>query len=162
MSAPDLQAPGSAPLLLGWREWVSLPGLGLPLIKAKVDTGARTSTLHAFYVDPFRRHGVELVRFGIHPLRGRTDVVIHGETAVIDRRQVADSGGHREQRYVILTVLRLGGREWPIEVTLTNRETMLFRMLLGRTAIAGQALVDPERSFLTGRQTAPARRYESG
>jgi hypothetical protein len=153
------QPPGLAPLLLGWREWVGLPRLGLPVIKAKVDTGARTSTLHAFYVDPFRRHGTQMVRFGIHPLRGRTDVVIQGETTVIDRREVADSGGHRELRHVILTPLRVGGLEWPIEVTLTNRETMLFRMLLGRTAIAGRALVDPDRSYLTGRQTAPARRY---
>ena len=127
-----------------------------------MDTGARTSTLHAFYVDPFQRGGTQRVRFGIHPLRGRTDVVIHGETAVIDQRQVADSGGHRELRYVVLTPLRLGGLEWPIEVTLTNRETMLFRMLLGRTAIAGHALVDPDRSYLTGRQTAPARRYRAG
>jgi hypothetical protein len=155
-----LEHPASPePLRLGWREWVSLPAVGLPLIKAKVDTGARTSTLHAFYVDPLRRRGTLLVRFGIHPLRGRTDVVVHGETEVIDRRQVTDSGGHRELRHVILTPLRLGGREWPIEVTLTNRETMLFRMLLGRTAIAGRALVDPDRSFLTGRQTAPARHY---
>jgi hypothetical protein len=149
-------------LVLGWREWVGLPGLGLPLIKAKVDTGARTSTLHAFYVDPFRRGGTQLVRFGIHPLRGRTDVVVHGETTVIDQRQVADSGGHRELRYVILASVSVGGLEWPIEVTLANRETMLFRMLLGRTAIAGHALVDPDHSFLTGRQTAPARRYRLG
>lgn len=160
MTAPDLEP--TLPLRLGWREWMGLPALGLPLIKAKVDTGARTSTLHAFYVDPFRRRGTQLVRFGIHPLRGRTDVVIHGETEVIDRRQVADSGGHRELRYVVLTPLRLGGLEWPIEVTLTNRETMLFRMLLGRTAIAGRALVDPDRSYLTGRQRAPARHYRVG
>ncbi len=147
------------PLLLGWREWLCLPDLGLAAIKAKVDTGARTSTLHAFYVDLFHRGGAPWVRFGVHPLRGRTDVVVHGEAAVIDRRQVADSGGHREPRYVICTTLRMGGREWPIEVTLTNRETMLFRMLLGRTAVAGQALVDPDRSYLTGRISAPRRRY---
>ena len=152
----------AATLLLGWREWVALPGLGLPLIKAKVDTGARTSTLPAFYLAPYRRAGTQRVRFGIHPLRGRTDVVVHGETEVIDRRQVTDSGGHRELRYVIQTPARVGGREWPIEVTLSNRETMLFRMLLGRTAIAGRALVDPDRSFLTGRQTAPARYYKTG
>lgn len=148
-------------LVLGWREWVSLPGLSLPLIKAKVDTGARTSTLHAFYVDPFRRRGAQLIRFGVHPLRGNTDVVIHGEAEVIDRRHVSDSGGHREQRFVIRTPIRLGGREWPIELTLTNRETMLFRMLLGRTAIAARALVDPNHSFLTGRQSTPARHYRA-
>lgn len=139
------------PLLLGWREWVWLPDLGLTPIKAKVDTGARTSTLHAFYVDAFRRGGERYVRFGVHPLQRRDDVVVHGEAPVIDRRRVADSGGHREERYVIQTRMVLAGREWLIALTLTNRETMLFRMLLGRTAIAGKAIVDPHRSFLTGR-----------
>ncbi|HYN76430.1 MAG TPA: ATP-dependent zinc protease [Lamprocystis sp. (in: g-proteobacteria)] len=158
-SASATPPDAAASLLLGWREWVALPDLGLALIKAKVDTGARTSTLHAYFVEPFHRRGVPQVRFGIHPLRGRTDVVVQGEAPIIDRRQVRDSGGHPEQRYVILTRLLLGGLAWPIEVTLSNRETMLFRMLLGRTAVAGQALVDPNRSFLTGRQSRPARRY---
>lgn len=138
---------------------MGLPALGLTLIKAKVDTGARTSTLHAFYLDPFHRRGALRVRFGVHPLRGRTDVVVHGEAEVIDQRQVTDSGGHRERRHVILTPLRLGGQEWPVEVTLTNRETMLFRVLLGRTAIAGRALVDPCRAFLTGRRRGAAHYY---
>lgn len=158
MSIQNVTPPQHA-LLLGWREWVCLPSLGLPLIKAKVDTGARTSTLHAFYVDPFQRRGTRMVRFGIHPLRGRKDVIVHAEAEVVDQRHVADSGGHRELRHVILTPVGIGGREWPIEITLTNRETMLFRMLLGRTAIAGWGLVDPSRSFLTGRQSAPARLY---
>lgn len=131
--------------------------MGLTWIKAKIDTGARTSTLHAFYVESFHRHGAQQVRFGVHPLRGRTDVVVESEAPVIDRRQIRDSGGHPERRYVILTRLTLGGLTWPIEVTLANRETMLFRMLLGRTAIAGQALVDPNRSFLTGRRSRATR-----
>ncbi len=147
------------PLLLGWREWLTLPDLGLPLIKAKVDTGARTSTLHAFYVDPFRRAGKTHVRFGVHPLRHRMDIVSHCESVVIDRRRVTDSGGHAEDRFVIDTRLALGGLEWPIELTLTNREGMLFRMLLGRTALRNHAVVDPGRSFVTGRQRAPSRRY---
>jgi hypothetical protein len=151
---PDPES-ASSDLILGWREWLALPDLGLPAIKAKVDTGARTSTLHAFYVDTFRRSGQLYARFGVHPLQQRADLVVHGEAPVIDRRQVSDSGGHREERYVIATRLALAGREWPIELTLTNRETMLFRMLLGRTAIAGRALVDPERSFLTGRVRQP-------
>ncbi|MCG6895668.1 MAG: ATP-dependent zinc protease [Thiocapsa sp.] len=147
------------PMLLGWREWVALPELGLTLVKAKVDTGARTSTLHAFYVDSFYRCGKRYVRFGVHPLQRRTDVVVHGEALVVDQRRVADSGGHREERFVIHTRLLLAGCAWPIEVTLTNRETMLFRMLLGRTAIAGRARVDPARSFLTGRVERPWERY---
>jgi hypothetical protein len=146
-------------LLLGWREWIALPELGLNLVKAKVDTGARTSTLHAFYVDGFQRSGERYVRFGIHPLQKCTDVVIHGEALVIDQRRVTDSGGHSEDRYVIRTRLVLAGREWPIEVTLTNRETMLFRMLLGRTALAGRARVDPARSFLAGRVARPREIY---
>ncbi len=145
--------------MLGWREWLALPDLGVPLIKAKVDTGARTSTLHTFYVDPFKSAGKPFARFGVHPLRGRTDIAVHAEAPLIDCRQVTDSGGHRERRFVILTQVAMGGRAWPIELTLTNRETMLFRMLLGRTAMAGRVLVDPDRSFLLGRQSAPSRRY---
>jgi hypothetical protein len=150
---------GSETLLLGWREWIALPELGLTIVKAKVDTGARTSTLHAFYVDGFHRGRQSYVRFGVHPLQKRTDVVVHGEAVVIDQRRVTDSGGHREDRYVIRTRVVLAGREWPIEITLTNRETMRFRMLLGRTALAGRAQVDPARSFLTGRIARPSERY---
>jgi len=147
---PD-SASTSFDLILGWREWLALPELGIPAIKAKVDTGARTSTLHAFEVDTLRRDGQLYARFSVHPIQRRTDIVVQSEAMVIDRRLVADSGGHREERYVISTRLVLADRQWPIELTLTNRETMLFRMLLGRTAIAGRALVDPARSFLTGR-----------
>jgi hypothetical protein len=157
---PTTAADG-APLLLGWREWVTLPMLGLTVIKAKVDTGARTSTLHAFYVDPFDRDGQRHVRFGVHPLQKRTDIVVHAEAPVVDERRVMDSGGHREDRLVIRTPLILAGRQWPIEITLTNRETMLFRMLLGRTALSGEATVDPARSFLTGRLQRPWERYRS-
>jgi hypothetical protein len=146
-------------LMLGWREWLALPDLGVPLIKAKIDTGARTSTLHTFYVDPFKSGSNPYARFGVHPLRGRTDIAIHAQAPLIDCRQVTDSGGHRERRFVILTQVAISGRAWPIELTLTNRETMLFRMLLGRTAMAGRALVDPDRSFVLGRQTAASRRY---
>lgn len=150
----------SGTLLLGWREWVALPELGLSLVKAKVDTGARTSTLHAFYVDGFHRGRERYVRFGVHPLQKRTDVVIHGEALVIDQRRVTDSGGHREDRYIIRSRLMLAGQDWPIEMTLTNRESMLFRMLLGRTALAGRARVDPARSFLTGRVARPREHYD--
>jgi hypothetical protein len=160
MTPGETAAETPAMLLLGWREWISLPELGLSLIKAKIDTGARTSTLHAFYVDSFRRRGERYVRFGVHPLQKRTDVVIHGEALVVDQRRVTDSGGHREDRFVIRTRLVLSGHDWPIEVTLTNRETMLFRMLLGRTALARHAQVDPARSYLTGRVARPWESYD--
>ena len=136
---------------IGWREWIAIPALGLPAIKVKVDTGARTSALHAYYVTPFRRNGRDHVRFGIHPLQRRTDVEVTCEAPVTDRRWVADSGGHRELRYVIEAPVRLGESEWPIEITLTSRDTMMFRMLLGRTAIKGRMAVDPQKSYTAGK-----------
>jgi hypothetical protein len=139
-------------LTLGWREWVSLPGLGLKQIKAKVDTGARTSALHAFQVDPFEEDGVLKVRFKIHPRQYRDDIEMTCTAVVADQRVVSDSGGHKEQRLVIVTPLSIAGREWPIEVTLTARDDMRFRMLLGRTAMRDRVMVDPTRSYLTGRR----------
>lgn len=135
---------------LGWREWVSLPGLGIEQIKAKVDTGARTSALHAFSHQTFHDRGVLMVRFRIHPRQRRTDIVKECVAEVIERRMVSDSGGHREKRLVIATPLQLGERRWNIEMTLTNRDNMQFRMLLGRTAIKGHYVVDPGRSYLVG------------
>jgi ribosomal protein S6--L-glutamate ligase len=136
-----------SPFILGWEEWVALPELGLPAIKAKVDTGARTSALHAYFVEPCGGGRKPMVRFGVHPIPRRCDVEVICTAAVVDRRHVASSNGERENRYVISTLLSIGPRAWPIEVTLTNRDTMSYRMLLGRQAIAAGILVDPASSF---------------
>lgn len=137
---------------LGWREWVGLPELGIGQIKAKVDTGARTSALHGFAIEEFRVGGVQRVRFRIHPVQRDNVTEIACEADVVDRRLVRDSGGHEEMRWVIRTVIRIGPHEWPAEFTLTSRDDMLFRMLLGRTAMRKRAIVDPGRSFVTGTQ----------
>jgi hypothetical protein len=136
-------------ITLGWREFVALPELGLNRIKAKVDTGARTSALHAFELHTFDRDGRSWVSFRIHPRQYRTDIEVECQAEVKDQRVVTDSGGHQEVRYVIETPVRLLGEEWPIELTLTARDDMRFRMLLGRTGIRDRAIVDPGRSYLT-------------
>jgi hypothetical protein len=137
--------------LIGWREWLALPGIGIPALKAKIDTGARTSSLHAYFVEAYRDNGREMVRFGVHPLQKRKEPALVCTAAVHDYREVSDSGGHREKRYVIETEILLGDLERRVEITLTNRDTMLFRMLLGRTALEGLAVI-PDRSFLSGRR----------
>ena len=134
---------------IGWREWVSLPELGIEKIKAKVDTGARTSALHAFALSPFHHKGKERVRFDIHPLQKNIVKIATCVADVIDMRWVTDSGGHKELRYVISTPIIIGGDSWPIEITLTERDTMLFRMLIGRGAIRQRFVVNPAKSFIT-------------
>lgn len=137
-------------MTLGWREWVALPELGLTHIKAKVDTGARTSALHAFEINEEQHDGERWVRFLMHPSQRDQDTVVECRARVSDERNVRDSGGHVTMRYVIETTLALGEHQWPIELTLTPRDDMLFRMLLGRSALNRRCLVDPNRSYQVG------------
>lgn len=136
---------------------MALPELGIPAIKAKVDTGARTSALHTFAIETFEKDGQLKVRFAIHPLQRRRDVELVCTANVVDRRVVSDSGGHRELRYVIRTPVVLGDMKWLIDITLTNRDKMMFRMLLGRSAMEGRLSVNPDGSYLAGH--LPARSY---
>ena len=136
--------------LLGWREWVALPGLGIERIKAKVDTGARTSALDIIFPEEFEENGVHKVRFQLRTAKGEKG---HGKQCVADvleRRWVTDSGGGREHRVVIHTPVVIGSFNKAIEVTLTDRNPMTFRMLLGRTAIMREFNVNPGRSYLAG------------
>lgn len=150
---------GQTPIFVGWREWIALPGLGVPGVKAKIDTGARTSALHATAIERFSYDGRERVRFWVHPLQDRPrlplrpDVLLPCAADVVDARVVTPSSGHKEHRLVIRTPIRLGGREADIEITLTDRADMRFRMLLGRQALTALGLcVDPSRSYLLGRR----------
>lgn len=137
-----------SPLLIGWQEWCALPELGVPAIKAKVDTGARTSALHAFNIQKTSMFSTPYLSFSILPLQRRSDIIIHCQAPLIDERMVTDSGGHRERRFVIRTLLILGPQQWPIDITLTDRFSMRFRMLLGRNALASYATIDPNETFL--------------
>jgi ribosomal protein S6--L-glutamate ligase len=135
------------PLILGWQEWVSLPDLGLPALKAKIDTGAKTSALHTHSLDVYGSAKRPMVRFTVRPSPESSSLEIVASAALVDRREVRSSNGERELRHVIVTRLKLGEHEWPIEVTLTNRERMTYRMLLGRQAIRPDMLVDPTATF---------------
>ena len=136
---------------LGWREWISFPGLNIHKIKAKIDTGARTSALHAFMVEPFSHEGQPWVRFAIHPIQGNTETVVECESPIKDQRIVRDSGGHDELRYVIDAHIAIGEDLIHSEVTLTDRDTMLFRVLLGRTALRTRYVIHPGKSYMQGK-----------
>lgn len=138
---------------IGWREWVSLPELGIPAIKAKIDTGARTSALHTFHLESYKQDDKEYIKFELHPLQKNRNIIVECTSPVLDKRVVKDSGGHSEERFVISTPIHLGELIIPIEITLTNREDMQFRMLIGRSALVkGNFKVDPNTSYQFGRQ----------
>jgi ribosomal protein S6--L-glutamate ligase len=141
----------TSPLVFGWLEWAVLPDLGIPAIRAKVDSGARTSCLHADDIEEFEKDGEVWVRFLTRPVTRRPEIAVPCEARLHDKRSVISSNGHAEERCVIRTRLKIGRRVWPAEFTLTNRDTMRYRMLLGRSATAGRALVDPGESFLQKR-----------
>ncbi|MBC5839402.1 30S ribosomal protein S6--L-glutamate ligase [Flavobacterium muglaense] len=141
-------------VILGSEEWCSFPELGIPTIKARVDSGAKTSALHAINIAPFIKNESNWVRFDINPIQNNLKTVIHCEAPLIDKRIVKSSSGFREHRYVIQTNLQIGDATWAIEMTLTNRDSMGFRMLLGREAMSGRVLVDPEQKYLLGQPTS--------
>jgi len=144
--APSLQT-------LGWREWVALPELGVDSIKAKVDTGARTSSIHAIKVEHFQENGVDRVRFQVHPVQRSAKETIHAVADVHDVRDITPSTGRPQERVVIVTPITVLGQTWDIELTLARRDNMGFRMLLGRQAIRKRMLVDPGASYKNGKPT---------
>lgn len=143
--------------IIGWREWISLPNLDLLAIKGKVDTGAKTSSLHAFDISLEKEGKHTYVNFKVHPIQGDFTVVRTCRSPLVDIRTVTDSGGHKEERYVIRTTLVLGHLRKKIEITLSNRETMKFRLLIGRAALR-EFYIDPTQSYLTGK-TIKQKRY---
>ena len=136
-------------LIVGWNEWCALPALKIPHIKAKIDTGAKTSALHAFDIheDTTGNH----VIFSIHPLQGDRKITIKCHAPIVDVRQIMSSNGHNELRYVIMTTLAIGATSWDIEMTLSNRDPLQYRMLLGRKALVKHVIVDPSRQLCLGR-----------
>lgn len=141
--------------VLGWREWVALPQLGISALKCKVDTGARSSALHAFAVEEFYKEQQRWVRFGLHPFQHNDVTEVWCEAPVTDVRRVTDSGGHTTERYFITTDMQLGDQCFPITLSLTSRDNMLFRMLLGREAMKGRFLVNPGASYQQGKVSEP-------
>ncbi len=138
--------------IIGWKEWFNLDCLGLPAIKGKIDTGAKTSSLHAFNIENFFIEDVEYVKFDIHPLQKNKHLVRSCVARVIDQRMVSDSSGKKEKRFVIKSDLRIGETKIRIELTLANRDSMTFRMLLGRDAVKqAKMLVDSSKSFIQGK-----------
>lgn len=138
-------------IAIGWNEWCTLPELSLPIIKAKIDTGAKISALHAFDIKTFFKEGIEYAIFHIHPIQGNHTISKICTAVVVDRRNIMSSNGHRECRIVIKTPLKLENSVWDILITLSNRDPLQFRMLLGREALSERVIIHPNRSCLLGR-----------
>ncbi len=143
--------------VIGWREWIGLPDLGIERIKAKVDSGARSSSLHAFDLHEFERDGEQWIRFSVHPVQRSATAVVVSEAKILDYRSVRSSSGKARVRPVITTTVSLLGTSWPVEVTLANRDRMGFRMLLGREAFRGRFLVDAATSYYGGKPERKAK-----
>ncbi len=141
--------------VIGWQEWVRLPRLGVDAIKAKIDTGAATSAIHAWHIEPFEKNGEEWVSFELHPLQKNNRFVVPGQAKIKDMRPIKNSGGMVQNRYIIQTFMHIGLMKWRIELSLTKRDDMGFRMLLGRQALRGRLLVDPENAFLLSSSDHP-------
>jgi ribosomal protein S6--L-glutamate ligase len=138
-------------LLVGWKEWCALPDIDIPAIKAKLDTGAKTSSLHAYDIESYHRHGELWVKFKLHPIQRNSKIHISRSAKVVDQRHVMSSTGHKELRFVIMTSIILGDKSGEIELTLANREKMIFKMLLGRDAIKDFAVIDPIKAYYLGK-----------
>ena len=154
--------PTTEPTVAGWREWLSLPGLQVPWIKAKLDTGARTSAVHAFDLEELQRDGETWVRYSVHPWQRSHDDAVVTESPVLDRREIRSSSGHADERYVVSMQLGLVGRQVTAEVSLSSRDEMGFRMLVGREALQQGFLVDSSASYLGGRPKRAVRRKNWG
>lgn len=143
---------------IGWREWLTLPDLGVEAVKAKIDTGARTSSLHASHIRKFERDGKTWVRFDVHPLQKNSRICVHAEAEVLEFREIRSSSGHLDRRPVVVTTVTWNGESWPVEMTLSSRDKMGFRMLLGREAIRGRFAVDAGVSWYGGKPAASVRK----
>lgn len=141
----------SKKLLIGWNEWCALPGLNIPAIKAKIDTGAKTSAIHAFNIQFYCQGKKPMVAFDLHPIQANDQLVVSCHAEVIDCRSVMSSNGQKEDRYVILTPIELGKERWKIQLTLSNRDLLKFRLLLGREALAKKVVIDPQKRMLLGK-----------
>ena len=151
-----------AAVVLGWREWVGLPQAGLAWVKAKIDTGARSSAIHAFDLEAYEQDGTERVRFSIHPWQRSDEDHVELDLPVLDRREVRSSNGQAEQRYAVALDVTLAGRTITTVMTLSNRDEMGFRMLIGREALERGFLVDSSQSYAGGRPRRAVRRRNWG